>query len=386
MSDSTPSSIFDRPNSYPPWAPRIWTGMLPNDYWKLLSENRFRIHPTRYPMTGIISCWTLLNAGLYAVQRFAHGAGIESTEIEQPPIFIIGHWRSGTTLLHELLSLDEQLSFPSTFDAFIPHHFLISSPLIKPILRLLLPGKRPMDDMSVGVNTPQEDDFALMLLGAPAHYRHMGFPQSEQDYEQYLDFANLGEAASADLRTRMTYFMKAVTYKYKQRLVLKSPPHTGRIQALAKWFPGAKFVHISRQPTKVVPSTMRLWKLVHDVHGFQLPKYSERELFDYVNDCQRIMYQAYNRDVSSLADDQIAEVSFEQLIAQPAATIRSIYQTLNLTNVDQVVTSAEDYLGKKKGHKKNQYDFSSYTPDIESHWSDYMQQFGYTKTTGDSSP
>lgn len=332
-------------------------------------------------MTGIISCWTLLNVGLHGIQRLVHGSGIESTEIEQPPIFIVGHWRSGTTLLHELLSLDEQMSFPSNFDAFVPHHFLASGPLIKPILRLLLPGKRPMDDMSVGVDTPQEDDFALMLLGAPAHYRHMGFPQSDQKYERYLDVANLDKPEAEDLQARMTYFLKALTYKYKQRLVLKSPPHTGRIRALAEWFPGAKFVHISRQPTKIVPSTMRLWKLVHDVHGFQLPTYSERELFDYVNECQRIMYTAYKRDVSNLADDQIAEVSFEQLISQPAETIRSIYQSLQLTNVDQVVRSAEDYLSKKKDHKKNKYDFSSYTPDIESHWSEYMQQFGYTPSS-----
>lgn len=353
--------------------------MLPGDYWRLLSENRFRIHPTRYPMTGIISCWTLLNVGLLGLQKLFHSSKVAATELEQPPIFIVGHWRSGTTLLHELLSLDENLSCPSNFDAFVPHHFLISGALFRPLLRLLLPGKRPMDDMSVGVDTPQEDDFALMLLGAAAHYRHMGFPQSDQNYERFLDIANLESDELENLRAKMVYFLKALTHKYKQQLILKSPPHTGRIQALAHWFPGAKFVHISRHPTKIVPSTMRLWKLVHDVHGFQLPRYSERELFDYVNRCQEIMYTGYNRDVKNLNGDQIVEVSFEQLISQPADTIRSIYETLNLSNGEQVTSSALEYLARKQGHKKNSYDFSSYTPDIESHWADYMQQFGYSQ-------
>lgn len=359
--------------------------MLPGDYWQLLSENRFRIHPTRYPMTGIIACWTILNVGLTGIQWLVHQNKIESTTIEQPPIFIVGHWRSGTTLLHELLSLDEQLSFPSNFDAFVPHHFLVSGPLFRPILQLLLPNKRPMDDMSVGVDSPQEDDFALMLLGGPAHYRHMGFPQLDQNYERYLDVENLESDESSELKSQMTYFMKALTYKYKQRLILKSPPHTGRIRALADWFPGAKFVHISRHPTKIVPSTMRLWKLVHDVHGFQLPRYSEQELFDYVNRCQKIMYSAYNRDAMGLPGDQLAEVSFEQLVSQPGDTIRSIYRKLNLDNADKVAGSAEAYLDEKKDHKKNKYDFSRYTADIEANWSDYMNQFGYSQSSSQQS-
>ena len=36
------------------------------------------------------------------------------SKIDQPPVFIIGHWRSGTTMLHELMIQDPA--------PFVPQH------------------------------------------------------------------------------------------------------------------------------------------------------------------------------------------------------------------------------------------------------------------------
>ena len=377
MSEPVSQSILDAPNHYPPWAPRIWTGLLPHHYWQLLSENRFAIHPERYPMTGIVGGCTLFNVFWTAVQRILFSAKVERTELVQPPVFIIGHWRSGTTLLHELMSLDENLAFPSNFDAFVPSHFLVSAPIVRPMIKALLPSKRPMDDMNVGVDTPQEDDFALMILGAHSHYRRMGFPNNSNDYFRWLDATNLTAEESAFLQQSLRYFYKALTYKYKKRLVLKSPPHTGRIASLAKWFPGCKFVHISRHPHKVVPSTMRLWKITDDVHAFHRPKYDEDELFRYVNQCQKTLYQAYTRYRHELGDDRLIEVRFEDLVAEPEPTIRSIYQRLKLENVDNVVQSTREYFQKKQHHKKNKFSVDSLLDRIDQHWNSYMDLFGY---------
>ena len=251
MSEPVSESILDAPNHYPPWAPRIWTGLLPHHYWKILVENRFTIHPERYPMTGIVSGCTVLNVFWTAAQKFLYSSKVSETDLVQPPVFIVGHWRSGTTLLHELMSLDENSAYPTTFDAFVPNHFLVSAPVVRPLIKALMPAKRPMDDMTVDADSPQEDDFALMILGAESHYRRMGFPNNSNEYFRWLDAANLTAQQTEAVRQSLTYFYKALTYKYKKRLVLKSPPHTGRIQALANWFPGAKFVHISRHPHKI---------------------------------------------------------------------------------------------------------------------------------------
>lgn len=384
MTGNIDSKAPAKSNSYPPWAPRIWSGLRPRDHWDLLAENQFSIHPSRYPMTGLVSIWSLFNAGMSLVQKITHQKRIDQTEIAEPPIFIIGHWRSGTTLLHELLSLDSNFAYPSNLETFVPHHFLVSQPVVKPLLRWLLPGKRPMDNMSVAPDLPQEDEFALLLLGAASHYRRMGFPATTNEYFRYLDSQNLDPHQIEKFERLLRYFFKSLTYKHGRRLVLKSPPHTGRIRSLANWFPGAKFVHISRDPFDVVPSTMRLWKIADDVHAYQKRRYSDVELLDYICRCKDVMYAAYHRDKVVLSENQLVEVRFGDLTANPVDTIRSIYESLELDGFGQLEKAIEENFSNRREHKKNVHNIDSFVDRIAVEWSDYMQWFGYeNRSTND---
>ena len=332
-------------------------------------------------MTGLLTCWALMNLGFAGLQRVLYSKKIRETQLAAPPVFIVGHWRSGTTLLHELMALDDNFAFPTNFDAFVPHHFLISGKLVRPVIRALMPGKRPMDDMSLEVDSPQEDDFALMILGAASHYRRMGFPQNRNEYFRWLDAGNLDEKQNEKVCESIRYFYQALTCKYEKQLILKSPPHTGRIRFLAEWFPDAKFVHISRHPHKIVPSTMRLWKTVDDAHAFHRPKYDEDGLLSYVNQCQGHLYSAYFRDRSELAEDQLVEVRFEELISKPGDTMRNIYQQLGLKGVDEIVSSTQEYFSRKRDHKKNHFNVERLIPRIDEHWQTYMEEFGYSHTS-----
>src|SRR5690606_26880326 len=118
---------------------------------------------------------TPFNAVMGLIQNWIWGRRLRSCSLHGPPIFIIGHWRSGTTLLHELLVLDERLSSPSTFQCFAPHHFLLTEWFFRGFCRWLLPGQRPMDNMAAGWDRPQEDEFALVNLGLPSPYRRIAF-------------------------------------------------------------------------------------------------------------------------------------------------------------------------------------------------------------------
>ena len=60
-----------------------------------------------------------------------------------PPLFIIGHWRTGTTLLHELLACDPHLAFPNTYSCLAPHHFPLSSAVLPRLVDFMLPNRRP---------------------------------------------------------------------------------------------------------------------------------------------------------------------------------------------------------------------------------------------------
>ena len=180
------------------------------DYFQLLKENRFQVHPTKYAMSVLVGMCTVMNSGLAFTQRLAFGNKIANAKLSGPPVFIIGHWRSGTTLMHELISLDERFNFPSNFEAFVPAHFLISRPMIYPLISMLMPAQRPMDNMSMGAGSPQEDDFALIGLGAPTPYRRMAFANRVSRDHLELNFDHAKPATEQKLREAMEGVFKNV--------------------------------------------------------------------------------------------------------------------------------------------------------------------------------
>ena len=65
--------------------------------------------------------------------------------------------------------------------------------------------------------------------------------------------------------------MKKLSFSKNKRIVLKSPLHLGRIPILLKMFPGAKFVHITRNPYAVYLSFHKNWHLGHAHSHLQKP-------------------------------------------------------------------------------------------------------------------
>jgi len=142
-------------DAYPLWAPRFWHGMRLGDYLGMLARNRFRIDVFRIPMTFLLMPFGVLNSVLYRYVQLRHGRRIRAAKIDQPPVFIIGHWRSGTTYLHELMVRDERFAFPTTYECFAPHHFLSSRRWAPFLMKGVIPEKRPMDNMPAGFDLPQ---------------------------------------------------------------------------------------------------------------------------------------------------------------------------------------------------------------------------------------
>lgn len=360
--------------------------MRVSSYWQLLRENRFDIDLSRYGMTAICGMCAAVNSSLAAVQSITHGRRIERTELIAPPVFVVGHWRSGTTLLHELLALDTRFGFPNNYHAFVPNHFLLSQPLLYPIVKILMPSSRPMDNMEMRVASPQEDDFALCAYGAPSPYRRIAFPNRAHRDHLLLNIANANPEELDALEQAMKRFLKALTVRTEKQLILKSPPHTGRIQKLAEWFPGAKFIHVSRHPYDLVPSTMRLWKALDQLMGFQLPRYDEVALKNYVFECQDLMYAAYHQQRTAIPAENLIEIRFETLMQSPLSEMERVYEQLQLGKFSAARPNLEAYFQRKKNHQRNLFSIDEQLRmEIDSHWSIYMQLFGYTHGTCDVS-
>ena len=348
------------------------------DYVRLLANGQFRIHPMRWAMAGLVGGCTCINSVMSIGQRLLFDRKIQETNL-RPPVFVIGHWRSGTTMLHELLSLDQQFCYPNTFQCFLPNHFLVTRPVLEPLVRLLLPSKRPMDNMATGPRLPQEDEFALVGMGAPTPYYHVAFMNEPTIGLELFNLSNASEQQRLELQRSLEYFYKAVTYQnHGKQLILKSPPHTGRIRYLAKWFPGAKFVHITRHPYKIFPSTVHLWQSLCEVQGYQLARNATERISEYVMDCYQQMYAGYFDQVADIDPGNLSEVRFEDLVTDPTTQMERVYSELSLDGFEQVRPSIDQYQSRRKGYRPNQTSLDEETKSIiDERWGQYLDRFGY---------
>jgi hypothetical protein len=300
--------------------------------------------------------------------------------LRDDPIFVVGHWRSGTTLLHELLSLDPRHTYPDTYACLAPSHFLLSRYLVPWWLGLLMPKRRPMDNVSVGWKQPQEDEWALCLLGLPSVYRTIAFPRRLPQCPETLALDNLTPAVLHQWKETFTLFLKSVQWvQGKGRLVLKSPTHTSRIGHLFEMFPNARFVHVVRDPTSVFPSTMRLWTRLAADHGLQAP--DQDLLKQYVLDTFVQMYEAFEQQRLALPSHCICDVHYEALAADPVGQLQRVYESLDLGSFEKTRPAVQQWAEASAGYRTNRYE----VPDdlracIEDRWGDFCRRYHYAPT------
>ena len=319
-----------------------------------------------------------MNFGLWLLQTLFWGRRIARTQLQGDPIFVIGHWRSGTTLLHELLVLDERHTYSNTFDCFCPNHFLLTAPVFRPLLGGLLPKQRPMDNMAAGWDCPQEDEFALCNMGLPSPYQTIAFPNHPPQNQEFFELADVSPRQRARWQSGLMWFLKCLTVRTPRRIVLKSPPHTFRIKVLLEMFPKARFIHIVRNPLVIFPSTINLWKRLYRNDGLQVPTYEG--LDEHVFATFTRMYEVFERDRGLIPAGQFCEVRYEDLVAQPIQQMQRVYEELNLGGFEKVRPQMEAYFAKKADYKTNRYQLPpELAAEIGRRWASFFQRYGYSR-------
>ncbi len=363
---------------YPVWSPRFWHGMRFGDWLGLLMENRFRVHPTRWAMMCLISTITPFSTVMSRVQRLIYGRRIDATQVDQPPLFIIGHWRSGTTFLHELMVLDDRFSYPTTYQCFAPYHFLLTERVIARYLGFLLPRQRPMDNMLAGWDRPQEDEFALLTMGVRTPYRRMAFPNHPAVDLEYLNMEGIAPQQLQQWSEALLQFVRTLTLRHQRRVILKSPTHTGRVRLLSELFPGAQFIHITRHPYALFPSTRRLWQSLDAVQGCQIPQ--DRNLDEYVFEALLRMYEGLESQRRAIAESQIIDIRYEDLVADPMQVLQRIYRQLDLGDFERVRGVFQSYIVSQRDYQTNRHQLDAELRErIERRWADYFERYGYGK-------
>ncbi len=365
-------------NRYPWFAARFWDGMRMGTWWRLLARNHFAMSPGRFPTSSLTFVANPINSVCYRWQEMRWRRQVEKMIIDKPPLFILGHWRAGTTLLHELLVLDSRYGYPTTYDCFAPSHFLSTQQFMTRWFGFLLPERRPMDNMDAGWNRPQEDEFALLNLGAPSIYETVAFPNHGPAGLDSLDFSRFSERQIETWKNTLQWFLQRLFFREQRELVLKSPPHLGRVKVLLEMFPDARFVHIVRDPYAVYPSTLRLWKSLIQTQSVQVPRCEW--LPDFVFTAFSRLYTAFEESRSLIPPGQYCEIRYEQLVENPVETVRSIYQKLGIDSFEEMMPRLTSHVADFKDYRTNQYALDETTREqIREKWCDFMERYGYNR-------
>jgi hypothetical protein len=310
--------------------------------------------------------------------QIKYSSKINQTKILHPPVFIIGHWRSGTTYIHELLSQDPQFCYVSLWNTLLPDSFLILEP-IKKFLSRFLPSERPMDAIKVDMDGPYEDEAALAVLYPWSFFHCLHFPRNaEEQYIKSIHFQGLSSEEKNQWKTTYLKFIKTVTLANKgKRFLSKNPPNTARITALLELFPEAKFIHIYRSPYKVYLSTKKMRKNVLDKLALQHA--SEEELEQQVTENYIRLMKSYFEQKEQIQKDKLVEIKYEDLTSNPIEQVKKIYSTLKLPGFEDALPEMKKYLEKQSKYKTNVYTIDEKIVNhVNKNWKFAIDRWRYT--------
>jgi len=190
-----------------------------------------------------------------------------------------------------------------------------------------------MDDALSSTISPQEDEFALLLLGEESLYRGFLDPRRLQNLQSLLD----GDQDKLWLAT-FKDFLGGVQAKRTGRLIVKSPNHLFRLGAIHQEFPHAAFLVMLRDPAETYLSNIRMWNDMVDLHGLWPAPVGA------IQDFVIAAMVAAARQIDHLADLRssglsVAVCRFERIMADPVAALAETFSRLGIETDEQILVA-----------------------------------------------
>jgi omega-hydroxy-beta-dihydromenaquinone-9 sulfotransferase len=297
----------------------------------------------------------------------------------QPPIFIVGHWRSGTTHLHNLLCQDPTFGYLTMYQAMAPDCSLVGDPWLRGLLARVMPAQRPMDDMDWPLDAPQEEEIALGKVLPWSFYSQFLFPRRARElFHTHVLFNGARANDIEDWKRQYLRILKVASlHAGGKRLVLKNPVNTARMGLLFEMFPSARFIHIHRDPYEVFSSTRNLHRKILAFSALQ--RVSHAELDDTVLHLYEAMMRQFLDEKERIPHDQLIDVRYDELVHRPLEVLERIYTQLGYDHFEDARPRIEAYVQSLTGYRKNS--FAALTRDetsrIETRWNFAFAALGY---------
>lgn len=355
------------------------------DNWiRLLFENRFRIQFSKLPMAIFITLTSALTFPVAILEKLLCDRKIKNSAPKNDPIFVIGHWRSGTTYLQNILSRDPQFGWcdpVSTTTLSISH--ILRKPLTH-IQRSALKTARPMDNMEYKIDLPIEDTFALATVSPYSIIHMIAFPVHYKNYIPGAFVSDLTVEQQAKWKKTYAYIINKLTWFYcGKQLILKSPDNTAHIPQLLELYPDAKFVNIHRDPYTTVMSTIHMFKKQMEI--IRLSPLPEGDLDIILEDTIVYIFKRMYTELFELEEkisDNMITISYMELSSSPYKCLEKIYRELDIPNYEEALPHIKKYIDSQKNYVKNRFTINPRLRDkINSELGFYFKHYGYEMET-----
>ena len=237
-----------------------------------------------------------------------------------------------------------------------------------------------MDDMALNLERAQEDEYAMLGLASHSLYKAFIFPSAGPVDREYLSLRHLTPELRRTWVEAWVYFLKSVAIRHggSRKLLLKSPQHTARVRTILSVFPEAKFVHLTRDPIEIYASTLRTWRALSDTQGLQGPGKTEPWLVESVLSTFEEMYACYQGDRSLIAQGNLVELRYEELVADPEGAIGRIYRGLELGDTSHFALALRARVAESSEYRVSRYRVSrEEVAVLAARWTDYIGRYDY---------
>lgn len=289
------------------------------------------------------------------LEHWFYRGRIARTPVIRQPVFLLGHWRSGTTYFHYLLSQDPQFACLTLRHASTYSYCLLMDKLgwLKRIFNAQVPSRRPMDEVALSPDVAFEEEYALLYTQGSCYLAWL-FPAAFADFfRNFLFFSNESPAASRWKRGYAKVIEKLNFVYGQKRLLLKNPVNTARVKLLLQLYPDARFIYIRRNPLDVFHSTCRLHRKMCQDSAIQT--LTEKENQQAVLDIYPQLLERYLQERELIPPGNLFEVRYEDLINAPMDCLERLYRKLELDGFEQARANFERFVAAHQDYSPERY-------------------------------
>ncbi len=310
------------------------------------------------------------------------------------PVFVFANPRSGTTLAHRLISMDDEVfTTVKLYQTIFP-----SVTATRTFQRLIEVAQTRVGNVLNGVydffNNPletrwtevhhlsldqPEEDVCTLLWSLQSPATGLLFPfMDELQSQTWLDRQN-PDQRTAFMDSYENTLKRHVYQAGGKRFLNKNVFFAPSVRSMYERFPDAAFVYLIRNPIDSLPSFLNMfyqaWKahspgIRPDGEEIQALKQLGYEYYRYALECRR-----------EIPKDQFIVVRYEDLVRDPKSTILGLYGRLGMPVSEAFEARLDDAI---KGHRDwessraVELDFFGVTvEEVRSELRDVFEEFGY---------